>query len=89
MPRKQPFPPEPPTQPDMHRKGPPRASGAAPKNKRMATTVPPKGKKGAANEPRSSGVAPRRSKSSDASGATVDEVVADLSKDPRRERDED
>jgi hypothetical protein len=88
MARKQPFPPEPPTQPDLRKSGTPRASGPAPRSKRSATTVPPKGKKGAPAEPRSSGVAPRRTKNTDA-GATVDEVVADLSKDPRRERDDD
>ncbi len=91
MPRKQPFPPEPPTQPDLHAgAGAQRqVSGAAPKSKHsQAPTVPPKGKK-AAPEPRSSGVAPRRSRKTDAPGATVDEVVADLSKDPRRERDDD
>jgi hypothetical protein len=88
MPRKQPFPPESPTEPDLTRPKPPRSSGAAPRSKRsQAPTVPPKTKKGATTEPRTSGVVSRRSKKAGAPGAAIDEVVADLSKDPRRERD--
>jgi hypothetical protein len=86
---KQPFPPEPDTQPDV------RGSGAAPKIKRDrsgASTVPPptKAKKSAGPETKTSGIRSRRPPSkSDAAGATVDEVTADLSRDPRRERDDD
>jgi hypothetical protein len=43
-----------------------------------------------AEEPaRASGVRARRSTRSSTPAATVDEVVADLSKDPRRDRDDD
>ena len=93
--RKQPFPPEPPTQPD-----PTRRSGRAPKSKPrgpLPSTVPPprtsKGKgpaseraTGAGN--RSSGTRSRRpAPKGDRAGATVDEVTADLSRDPRREKE--
>jgi hypothetical protein len=58
---------------------PPKASGAERKRKdasrsRLGT--------------RRSGVEPRRPGDSDRAGAIVDEVVADLSRDPRREEDE-
>jgi len=89
MPRKQPFPPESPTEPDLRQpKSPPSRSGPAPKSKRsQVPTVPPKGKK-ATHPPRSSGPVPReRPRASGEPGAKVDEVTADLSKDPRRERD--
>jgi hypothetical protein len=89
---KQPFPPESETQPDV------RASGAAPKIKRdrsAASTVPPppKPKKSTGSETKTSGIRsrkpPAKSDPAGASGATVDEVTADLSRDPRRERDDD
>ena len=93
MPRKQPFPPEADTQPDMRR-----PSGPAPKSKRgadAATVPPPKRKRAKATDTKTSGIRsrkpppPRKDKGSDASGASVDEVTADLSKDPRRDRDDD
>jgi hypothetical protein len=89
MPRKQPFPPEPDTQPDMRR-----PSGPAPKNKRARTEVetvpPPKTKRSKANDTKTSGIRSRKpSPKRDGSGATIDEVTADLSKDPRRERDDE
>ena len=90
LPRKQPFPPEADTQPDMRR-----PSGPAPKSKRqaeVATVPPPKSKRAKATETKTSGIRSRKppppKKKGDASGATVDEVTADLSKDPRRERDD-
>jgi hypothetical protein len=84
------FPPEPETQPDLSRpKTTARTSGAAPKSKReraeAATVPPPRSKRPA--EPRPSGVKQRKTPESDGNGATVDEVTADLSKDPRRERE--
>ena len=102
MPRKQPFPPEADTQPDIQR-----PSGPAPKSKRgradAPTSPPPKGKRAkadagesAATEARNSGIRSRKPPSTkrdptkrDPSGAAVDEVTADLSRDPRRERDDD
>jgi hypothetical protein len=87
MPRKEPFPPEADTEPDLRRT--PRPSGSPAKGKRdktQASTAPPPAK--TRNQPkdtRSSGIQARRSKRG--AGATVDEVVADLSKDPRRERE--
>jgi hypothetical protein len=89
MPRKQPFPPESPTEPDLRNpKGGAARSGPAPKSKRsQAPTVPPKSKKGT-QPPRASGPVPReRSKRTGEPGAKVDEVTADLSKDPRRDKD--
>ena len=87
MARKQPFPPEADTQPDMAR----HVSGPAPKTKRRsATTVPPpKSKRGkGAVDTRNSGMRSRKPPAKrGGEGATVDEVTADLSKDPRRERD--
>jgi hypothetical protein len=89
MTHKQPFPPEPDTQPDV------RGSGPAQKIKRgrpAESTVPPptKTKKSAGAETKTSGIRSRRPPPrSDAPGATVDEVTADLSRDPRRERDDD
>jgi hypothetical protein len=67
----------------------PRQSGPAPKGKReraQASTAPPPKAKKAAKDTRNSNVQTRKSTARGA-GATVDEVVADLSKDPRRERD--
>jgi len=95
LPRKQPFPPEADTQPDMRR-----PSGPAPKSKRQAeaaTVPPPRSKRAKGTETKTSGVRSRKpppnpssppKKKDDASGAKVDEVTADLSKDPRRERDD-
>jgi hypothetical protein len=88
MPRKQPFPPEADTQPDITR-----PSARAPKSKRareeVATVPPPKSKRNKATENRNSGIRSRRPPSKrGAPGAKVDEVTADLSKDPRRDRDE-
>ena len=97
MPRKQPFPPEAETQPDLQR-----PSGPAPKSKRSRaeapTSPPPKGKRAkadagqsSATEVRNSGIRSRKPPSTkrDPSGAAVDEVTADLSRDPRRDRDDD
>jgi hypothetical protein len=49
-----------------------------------ASRAPPE-----SHEGRPSGVRGRRSAHPSIPAATVDEVVADLSKDPRRERDDD
>jgi hypothetical protein len=71
-----------------------RPSGPAPKNKRqaeVATVPPPKSKRVKGTDTKTSGIRSRKPaapKADDASGATVDEVTADLSKDPRRERDD-
>jgi hypothetical protein len=93
MPKKQPFPPEPDTEPGERAAS--RQSGPAPRNKReranSPTEPPPRGKKGGgakSADTRTSGMQPRKgARHAGAGGATVDEVVADLSKDPRRERD--
>jgi hypothetical protein len=94
MPKKQPFPPEADTEPGD--RAATRQSGPAPKSKReranAPTEPPPKGRKtgGKAADTRTSGVLSRKPSkpgSNEAGGATVDEVVADLAKDPRRERD--
>ncbi len=98
MARKPRFPPEPTTQPDSVRpKGPAtHRSGPAPKDAREkseAPTMPPPA--GATGRPsarprrpanRESGV--ERRKPTMLPAATVDEVTADMSKDPRRERDD-
>ena len=90
LPRKQPFPPEATTQPDMRR-----PTGPAPKSKREAEVVtvpPPKSKRPKPTDTKTSGIRSRKppppKKKDDDRGASVDEVTADLSKDPRRERDE-
>jgi hypothetical protein len=90
-PRKHPFTPEPDTQPER------RASGRAPKSKRSdaslpPTLPPPKGKRGkgspASAGDRNSGTRSRRpAPKGDTGAATIDEVTADLSRDPRREKD--
>jgi hypothetical protein len=83
--------------------GAPRQSGPAPKGRRerpLPSTVPPPkhrkgGTKGADTKPsptkapdaRGSAAQRRKGSKDGTAGATVDEVVADLSKDPRRERD--
>lgn len=87
-PRKQPFPPERDTQPDMRR-----PSGRSPKSKRdpsqPPTVPPPKSKRAKPSDARNSAVRTKRPPGKrDRSGATVDEVVADMSRDPRRERDD-
>jgi hypothetical protein len=101
MARKPRFPPEPVTRPDSRRpKGPTtHRSGPAPKDARErseAPTLPPPAEPG--NKP--SGPAPRArraqrsgdsgvSTKSDMAAATIDEVTADLSKDPRSEHDDE
>jgi hypothetical protein len=76
-----------------------RLSGPAPKSQRKAdaaTVPPPKSKRAKsvdkATEPRNSGIRSRKppapKKETDAKGASVDEVTADLSKDPRRDDDD-
>jgi hypothetical protein len=91
LPRKQPFPPEADTQPEMRR-----PSGPAPKSKRASqTTVPPPKSKRAkgtekppATDTKNSGIRSRKPPAKkDGAGASIDEVTADLSKDPRRDRD--
>lgn len=102
MSQKRRFTPEPVTKPATRRaKGPStvRTSSPVPKSKRErseAPTIPPP----AAREPRRtrkadekddvrhSDIRTRRSKAP-TTAATVDEVVADLSHDPRREHDDD
>jgi hypothetical protein len=101
MPRKPRFPPEPETRPDVRRPKGPKAhrSGPAPKDARErseAPTLPPPRKstpaKGAArtrrSEPagRNSGI---QNLKPEMPAATIDEVTADLSKDPRREHEDD
>ena len=98
MPKKNRFPPEAETQPGASRSKTPvgRTSGPAPKSKRerseVPTLPPPKSKRGKTPDPRTSGVKskrpPRQSDGARDGGASVDEVVADMTKDPRRERDE-
>ncbi|MGO9836937.1 MAG: hypothetical protein ACLP1X_22300 [Polyangiaceae bacterium] len=96
MPRKQRFPPEADTKPDHSPNGPEtRRSGPAPKSKRdraEAPTIPPpkiseraSGRK--ASEGRNSGMRAKKREQSAHPAATVDEVTADMSKDPRRERE--
>ncbi len=96
-PRKNPFPPEADTKPDLHSpKAAPRRpveSAPAPKAKRErseAPTLPPPAgkprKRRTSAAPRESDVRPVSDRMP---AATVDEVTADLSNDPRRERDDD
>jgi hypothetical protein len=96
-PRKHPFPPESDTEPELRARGPSRESGPAPKGKHgraAASTAPtPKDRKVAKpSDTRSSGVQARKATKGQApretGGATVDEVVADLTRDPRHERDD-
>jgi len=99
MTRKQRFPPEADTKPDNRPSGPEsRRSGPAPKSKRgraEAPTVPPPkisepttGGKLIADA-RTSGMRSHKRKPSAHPVATVDEVTADMTKDPRREREDD
>ncbi len=99
MARKPRFPPEPETRPDSRRKPTAaRQSGPAPKDLRgrsEAPTEPPPAPTRAPTDPptkprrpvaaRDSGV---RTGKPPAAAATVDEVTADLSKDPRREHED-
>ncbi|HEY8086781.1 MAG TPA: hypothetical protein VIF09_03030 [Polyangiaceae bacterium] len=107
MKRKERFPPEATTDPDIRRpKETPRQSGPAPRSKRsQPSTQPPplRNKKGdkapptprksvqprKPAEPRTSGMRSRKPASSEHPAATIDEVTADMSRDPRRERDDD
>jgi hypothetical protein len=100
MARKNPFPPEPETKPDAQSVRPRKRaeSAPAPKSRRErseAPTLPPP-----RNAPAPPSVRPpvppgdrasdvRSVKKKRIVAATVDEVTADLSKDPRRERDDD
>jgi hypothetical protein len=97
MARKPRFPQEPETRPDSRRPKAPitHKSGPAPKDvreKSEAPTLPPPGE-GAERASRKPARADRnsgfRSTRNNIPGATVDEVTADMSKDPRRERDDD
>jgi hypothetical protein len=117
MQRKERFPPEADTQPDLHQAKvlTSRRSGMAPKNphdqgeppvraadaaghgpegrlrrpsQRLRRDAQPPGAAApAADDTRPSGLRSRRGARRDPAAATVDEVVADLSQDPRRERD--
>jgi hypothetical protein len=102
--KKQPFPPEADTQPERTPLKSPRASGPAPKTKRDRAGAPtepppplPRARRAGPkpNDTRSSGVQSKRPRrgadggGSDRGGARIDEVTADLSRDPRRERDDD
>ena len=96
MAKKNRFPPEAETQPGASaRPSTGRTSGPAPKSKRERSEIPtlpppPKSKRGKPAEPKTSGIKSRRPRAPNAAGeggASVDEVVADLSKDPRRERE--
>ncbi len=101
MARKKGFPKEGDTKPAVTRaKGPEsRRSSPAPKTKRELSEAPtlpppaieevpptrPSGRPGG----RTSGMRARKPVTSDHPSATVDEVTADMSKDPRREADDD
>lgn len=104
MAKKDRFPPEHDTQPALRRAGTPttkmpRASGPAPTNRALApdapTEPPPRSKRqkpaqrtSKPESARTSGVKSGRPGRAGPGGATVDEVVADLSRDPRREDDD-
>jgi hypothetical protein len=62
-----------------------RPTDPPPRPKERTTIRPPKGD----DDGRLSGMRTRRDFKADSPAATVDEVVADLSRDPRHERDED
>ncbi len=100
MARKPRFPTEPETRPDSRRKVPAtRQSGPAPKDVRErseAPTMPPPTATRTSTEPPTPPRRPHRGSESgirtgkpDVAAANIDEVTADLSKDPRREREED
>lgn len=96
MPKKERFQHEADTAPGTKKPG---TSGPAPKRRHSenAPTLPPPppssrgGKSAAAKRPtarpKTSSIKKRKPHESDIPGATVDEVVADLSRDPRREKD--
>jgi hypothetical protein len=104
MPRKHPFPPETDTKPDMQRPSAPAPKSKRARAEAETLPPPPKSHRGKeakdardaraakAAATKSSGVHSRKPpaprKKDDAPGAAVDEVTADLSKDPRRERDD-
>ena len=90
MARKNPFPSEPKTQPERRTKRPPargpRVSAPAPKSRREraeAPTLPPGARSTPPDAPER--VSDIRNVAPELQAATVDEVVADLSKDPRCE----
>ena len=93
--RKNRFPPEADTQPGASAPRTPigRTSGPAPRSKRErseAPTIPPPPKSKRSKSPPGASrptSKPRRPRQPDAPHAAVDEVVADLTKDPRRERE--
>jgi len=90
--RKNRFPHETDTAPGAGKPHTERTSGPAPKNKRERSEAPtlpppPKSKRSKSPPPRSSTVKPKGSRGRDSGGAEVDEVVADLTRDPRREKD--
>jgi hypothetical protein len=82
-PRRQPFSPEADTKPG------PRATARPPKKRsKDADTVPPPPRSKRPKSAQTSGTRSKRpAPKGDGRGATVDEVIADMSKDPRRERD--
>jgi len=101
MARKNRFPPD--TKPNIRAPKTPidRQSGPAPKDARAKseapTLPPPPTKKGRhtparprrSEAPRNSGVQSRRPAGSKTPAATLDEVTADMSNDPRREREDE
>ncbi len=107
MARKQRFPPEPVTNPDVRRSKAPSPhspqSGRAPKEYRaraeaptlppptLSPTVPPPTRRaGKGGRPsREVHVSDVRPVGRDVAAATVDEVTADMSKDPRREKEDE
>ena len=101
MARKKGFPEEGDTKPSMGRPKLPesRRSSPAPKTKRELSEAPtlppppieqvPPTRPSGRPEGRTSGLRSRKPKVSEHPSATVDEVTADLSKDPRREVDDD
>lgn len=92
MPKRDRFPHDVDTEPGLKKPG---TSGAAPKRQhsQSAPTQPPPGSKrgkAAAHptaRPKTSSIKKRKPHESDIPGATIDEVVADMSKDPRREKE--
>lgn len=92
MPKKERFPHDVDTEPGLKKPG---TSGAAPKRHSQSapTQPPPTSKRGKAAahptaRPKNSSIKKRRAPhESDIPGATIDEVVADMSRDPRREKD--
>jgi hypothetical protein len=69
---------------------PPSSSRGAPPSSRRAPTARPTTRTPAVRAkttPKTSAIKKRKPHESDIPGATVDEVVADMSRDPRREKD--